>query len=105
MSSSIVESNIIKVQRGAGSPMKVAPKYLCRGTTTKKPNKTSAPMNQKGAAVNPRTAPPTVASSQLGETVLHHRMANETKSELIVTAATAAIAAVPIGDGRAEAIQ
>jgi len=62
-------------------------------------------MNQNGAAVNPRTAPPTEAPAQLEEAVLHHWMAKETKHALIVTAATAAIEAAPIGDGRVEAIQ
>jgi hypothetical protein len=37
MSSSIIDSKIIKVHRGAGSRIKLAPKYLRRGTTTKKP--------------------------------------------------------------------
>ena len=37
MSSSIIDSKIIKVHRGAGSPMKLAPKYLRRGKITKKP--------------------------------------------------------------------
>jgi hypothetical protein len=32
--------------------------------------------------------------------VLHHWVAKETKSALMVTAATAAIEAAPIGDGR-----
>jgi len=62
-------------------------------------------MNQNGAAVNPKTAPPTVAPPQLRKAVLHHSVAKVKKNELIVTAATPAIEAAPIGDGRAEAIQ
>ena len=62
-------------------------------------------MNQNGAAVNPRTAPPNVETAQLEEAVLDHWVAKETKSALMVTAATAAIAPAPIGDGRLEEIQ
>lgn len=40
MSSSTIDSKIIKVHRGAGRPKKLAPKYLRRGKTTKKPTST-----------------------------------------------------------------
>ena len=67
--------------------------------------KTSAPVNQKGAAVKPRKIPPSVALTQPYGRLLDWVVTNERKSALIVTPATQAIEAAPTGDGCAEAIQ